>query len=181
MKYLLLIVVLGLALWFWRSYAGGKEGDGRLPSVGDAAPGFELPDTRGVKHTLTQYRGHWVVLYFYPKADTPGCTRESCRFRDDWPQFQAMHINLVGVSADSPAAKAAFARKYHLPFPLLSDTGGLVARQYGAWMNLGIAGLPRRYTYLIDPDGRIAQVYTDVSVSEHSAEVLADLKRLTGH
>ena len=86
MKYLLLIVVLGLALWFWRSYAGGKEGDGRLPSVGDAAPGFELPDTRGVKHTLTQYRGHWVVLYFYPKADTPGCTRESCRFRDDWPR-----------------------------------------------------------------------------------------------
>ena len=141
----------------------------------------DLRDPRGVHHKMEDYRGRWVVLYFYPKADTPGCTRQSCKFRDDWQQFQSMGVVLVGVSADSQAANAAFALKFHLPFPLLSDVGGAFARQYGAWMNLGITGFPRRYTYIIDPDGRIAKVYTDVSVSEHSAEVIQDLHRLTGY
>lgn len=180
MKYLLIPVVLGLLFWFWRLHTGGKADDGALPMVGQLAPAFELPDTRGTRHKLADYRGRWVVLYFYPKADTPGCTRQSCKFRDDWHSFQEMGVVLVGISADTPADNAAFALKFHLPFPLLSDTGGTFARQYGAWMNLGITGFPRRYTYIIDPDGRIAQVYTDVSVSEHSAEVLTDLKRLTG-
>lgn len=87
---------------------------------------------------------------------------------------------LLGISADAPAANAAFAQKFHLPFHLLSDKGGVFARQYGAWMNLGVAGFPRRYTYIIDPDGRIARVYTGVAVSEHSGEVLGDLKQLMG-
>lgn len=181
MKYLITLVVIALLVWLWRSQASAKAGDGSLPSVGAAAPGFNLPDTRGVQHKLADYRGHWVVLYFYPKADTPGCTRQACKFRDDWQSFQQMGVVLVGISADKPVANAAFSQKFHLPFPLLSDANGDFARQYGAWMNLGITGFPRRYTYLIDPDGRVAKVYTDVSVSGHSAEVLADLKRLTGY
>ena len=181
MKYLLIIAVLGLLFWYWTSRASRGAHEGALPMIGQHAPAFDLADTRKVHHKLADYRGHWVVLYFYPKADTPGCTRQSCKFRDDWYSFQEMGVALVGISADGPAANAAFAQKFHLPFPLLSDPDGAFARQYGAWMNLGITGFARRYTYVIDPDGRIAQVYTDVSVSEHSAEVLADLKRLTGH
>ena len=181
MKYILFVVVIGLLYWLWRGRSGNASTEGALPAVGQPAPAFDLRDTRGVHHKLTDYRGRWVVLYFYPKADTPGCTRQSCKFRDDWQQFQAMGVALVGVSADSQAANAAFALKFHLPFPLLSDTGGAFARQYGAWMNLGITGFPRRYTYIIDPDGRVAKVYTDVAVSEHSAEVIQDLHRLTGY
>lgn len=181
MKYIVFLVIIGLLIWLWRSKSANKSSDGGLPLVGQPAPGFYLPDTRGHRHRLSDYRGRWLVLYFYPKADTPGCTRQSCKFRDDWQSFQQMGVALAGISADAPAANAAFALKFHLPFPLFSDTGGAFARQYGAWMNLGITGFPRRYTYLIDPDGRIAKVYTDVSVSEHSQEVLTDLKRLTGY
>lgn len=181
MKYLMTLVVLALLIWWWRSQDSAKEGDGRVPTVGSLAPDFDLLDTRGVRHQLKDYRGHWLVLYFYPKADTPVCTREACRFRDDWPVFQQIGASLVGISADSPTANAAFATKFHLPFALLSDTGGGFARQYGAWMNLGLMGLPRRYTFVIDPDGRVAKVYTDVSASVHSSEVLADLKHLTGY
>ena len=153
-----------------------------FPKIGSAAPAFTLQDQDGNKVSLKQFKGEKnVVLYFYPKADTPGCTRQACNFRDDWDSFQQMGIVLVGISADKPAANAAFALKFHLPFPLLSDANGDFARQYGAWMNLGITGFPRRYTYVIDPDGRVAKVYTDVSVAEHSAEVLADLKKLTGY
>ncbi len=180
MKYILILVVLGFLFWYWRNHASATPSDGGLPAIGQAAPAFDLTDTRKVHHKLADYRGRWVVLYFYPKADTPGCTRQACNFRDDWHSFQEMGVVLVGISADAPAANAAFAQKFHLPFPLLSDTDGTFARQYGAWMNLGITGFARRYTYVIDPDGRIAQVYTDVSVAEHSGEVLADLKRLTG-
>ncbi len=181
MKYIVSLAIIGLLVWLWRSKSANKSSDGGLPMVGAPAPFFDLPDTRGNRHKLSDYRGRWLVLYFYPKADTPGCTRQSCKFRDDWHSFQQMGVALAGISADAPAANAAFALKFHLPFPLFSDTGGAFARQYGAWMNLGITGFPRRYTYLIDPDGRIAKVYTDVSVSEHSQEVLADLKRLTGY
>lgn len=180
MKYLSILAVLGLLVWFWRARTRGSANEGALPVVGQPAPAFDLRDTRGVHHKLADCRGRWVVLYFYPKADTPGCTRQACQFRDDWHSFQALGVLLLGVSADTPAANAAFAQKFHLPFPLLSDVGGAFARQYGAWLNLGIAGFARRYTYVIDPDGRIAQVYTDVSVSEHSSEVLTDLQRLTG-
>ena len=181
MKYLITLVVIGLLIWLWRSQASAKAGDGSLPAVGTPAPGFDLEDTRRVRHKLADYCGHWVVLYFYPKADTPGCTRQACNFRDDWQSFQQKGVVLMGISADKPVTNAAFSQKFHLPFPLLSDAAGDFARQYGAWMNLGITGFPRRYTYLIDPDGRIAKVYTDVPVSRHSAEVLADLKRLTGY
>jgi peroxiredoxin Q/BCP len=181
MKYLITLVVIAGLVWLWRSQGRAKSGDGSLPAVGSPAPAFNLPDTRGVHHKLADYRGHWLVLYFYPKADTPGCTRQACKFRDDWQTFQHMGVVLVGISADAPGANAAFATKFHLPFPLLSDKGGDFARQYGAWMNLGITGFPRRYTYVIDPDGRIAKVYTDVSVAEHSVEVIGDLKRLTGY
>ena len=181
MKYLIFVIVIGLLFWLWRARSRGAAAECGLPAVGQQAPAFDLRDTRGVHHKLADYRGRWLVVYFYPKANTPGCTRQSCKFRDDWHSFQEMGVVLVGISADSPADNAAFALKFHLPFPLLSDTGGAFARQYGAWMNLGITGFPRRYTYIIDPDGRIARVYTDVAVSEHSAEVVGDLRRLTGH
>lgn len=102
MKYLITLVVIGLLVWLWRSQASAKAGDGSLPAVGAPAPGFDLADTRGVRHKLADYRGHWVVLYFYPKADTPGCTRQACNFRDDWHSFQQKGVVLVGISADKP-------------------------------------------------------------------------------
>lgn len=151
-----------------------------IPLVGSAAPEFSLPDQTGKIMQLTELRGLWVVLYFYPKDDTPGCTEEACQFRDDMASLQSLGARIVGISVDDSNSHAAFARKYNLQFPLLADRDGRVADAYGAlsdWLLLKVA---RRYTFLIDPQGRIAKVYLKVDTSRHSAEIIADLKRLTG-
>ncbi len=152
---------------------------GELPKVGAAAPDFELPDQNGVKHTLKEYAGKWLVLYFYPKDDTPGCTQEACAFRDDLHKLTALGAQVVGISVDDSSSHAEFARKYHLPFPLLADQSAAVAARYGALMNLGFFKIARRYTFLIDPQGRIAKVYQKVETSRHSKEIIEDLKQLT--
>ncbi|MDD5296416.1 MAG: peroxiredoxin [Rhodocyclaceae bacterium] len=145
---------------------------------GEPAPEFTLFDADGTEHQPSEWRGRWLVLYFYPRDNTPGCTTEAVAFRDHLSEFSAFHAQVVGISVDSGASHRAFADQQHLPFPLLSDVGGQVARRYGALMNLAVIQFAKRHTYLIDPEGRIAVVYRDVNPVNHAAEILGDLKRL---
>lgn len=152
---------------------------GELPLVGRPAPEFSLPDQNNRQHALKDYRGSWLVLYFYPRDDTPGCTQEACAFRDDLNQLTEMGAQVLGVSVDDSASHAGFAQKYHLPFPLLADRDGEVAASYGALMDLRIMKLARRFTFLIDPQGNIGKLYLNVETSRHSKEIIEDLKALT--
>lgn len=174
---LALVVLAGVFLAF-RVAAADKAP--RAPESGDPAPDFILPDAAGTPVALQSFRGRWVVLYFYPKDDTPGCTEEACQFRDDWAQLQALGVQVLGVSVDDSASHAAFAKKHGLPFPLLADVGGTVAKAYGAYADWVVFKFAKRYTFLISPDGRIARTYLKVDTSKHSSEVIADLKQLTG-
>ena len=148
------------------------------PAPGAPAPAFELPDQAGEMHRLEDYRGKWLVLYFYPKDDTPGCTTQACEFRDNIFAYRRLGAEIVGISVDDVASHQAFAEKNSLPFPLLADEGGEVAARYGVLRNYGIMKLASRQTFLVAPDGTIAQHYEKVDVDEHSAEVLADLAAL---
>ncbi len=140
------------------------------------APNFSLPDQNGETRTLSALRNRWVVLYFYPRDDTPGCTTEACRFRDDYRAVQQLGAEILGVSIDSPESHARFSEKFALPFPLLADTGGKVAKQYGALWSFGPIRFARRHTFLIDPQGGIAKTYRKVSPDTHSREVIEDLR-----
>jgi len=148
-----------------------------LPATGATAPAFSLADQSGKTRTLAEFRGKWVVLYFYPKDDTPGCTEEACKFRDDIFALSQMGAQVLGVSLDDSASHAQFAKKYSLPFPLLADPSGAVTSSYGA-LPQG-SRYAKRYTFLIDPAGKVAKVYTSVETSRHSVEVIEDLKRLS--
>lgn len=152
-----------------------------IPVRGQAAPAFDLPDQTGTLHSLQRYAGQWVVLYFYPKDDTPGCTQEACTFRDDLHRLKALGAQVIGVSVDDAASHAKFAMKYHLPFPLLADAHGAVAARYGALRNFGFVKFAKRYTFLIDPQGKIAQTYLQVDTSRHSEDIIHDLTKLTAH
>ncbi len=149
-----------------------------IPSPGEVAPDFALLDQHGREVTLAGLRGKWVVLYFYPKNDTPGCTEEACKFRDDIAQLMALGAEVLGVSIAETSSNAEFAKKYHLPFSLLADRDGEVARRYGAYADWMVVKLAKRYTFLIDPRGKIAKTYLKVDTSKHSAEIIADLKAL---
>jgi peroxiredoxin Q/BCP len=151
---------------------------GELPKVGDAAPDFDLPDQNGVQHSLKDFSGKWLVLYFYPRDDTPGCTQEACAFRDDMHKLEALGAQVAGISVDDSNSHAEFAKKYHLPFPLLADKTTEVAARYGALMNLVLLKIAKRYTFLIDPQGKVAKVYEKVETSKHSQEIIEDLKNL---
>jgi thioredoxin-dependent peroxiredoxin len=135
-----------------------------MPAKGDAAPDFEAPDHDGSPFRLSSLRGAPVVLYFYPKADTPGCTIESKGFRDVYPEYQAKHVHVVGVSTDDCPAQQAFRDKYGLPFPLVADSEKKVAGMYGV---LGSSGHARRVTFLIDGAGTIVDVVDTSSPDAH--------------
>lgn len=176
MKWLLIVAALVVfaALFVARAARAGE-----LPEVGKPAPDFNLPDQDGKLHTLQEYRGKWLVLYFYPKDDTPGCTQEACAFRDDLNQISELGAQVVGVSVDDTDSHAEFAKKYHLPFPLLADKTTRTADSYGALMNLFLIKVARRYTFLIDPQGNIGKVYLSVETSRHSKQIIEDLQKLT--
>jgi peroxiredoxin Q/BCP len=146
------------------------------------APDFALPDQEGRGHSLSQYLGQWVLLYFYPKDDTPGCTKEACSIRDAFPKFQILNIKVLGVSVDSVESHKKFAEKYTLPFTLLSDEHKKVVTRYGVWGEKKFMGREHdgtiRSSFLIDPTGTIEKIYTDVKPEKHAEEVLRDLKRL---
>ncbi len=172
-------ILIGVMLAMLALLSAGMVGAGEVPVQGVVAPGFNLPDQNGKAHALADYKNQWVVLYFYPKDDTPGCTQEACTFRDDLHLLTAMKAQVVGISVDDTLSHADFAKKYHLPFPLLADTEGKVAASYGALWNFGLVKVAKRYTFLIDPQGKIARTYLDVDTSRHSKEIIDDLKKLT--
>lgn len=147
---------------------------------GDQAPDFTLQADDGSEVTLSDLRGRKVVLYFYPKDDTPGCTTEACNFRDDIYKIKALGAEIVGISLDSAESHAHFAEKHGLPFPLLSDAEGVVAEKYGCLTEKAGFRYAQRHTFILDPQGRIAKVYRDVDPKSHSGEVISDLKALSG-
>jgi peroxiredoxin Q/BCP len=147
--------------------------------VGQPAPDFRLQDQNGNWHTLEQYRGQWIALYFYPKDNTPGCTKEACAFRDNIFAFEEIGAVILGVSLDDSASHAQFAEKYSLPFSLLADTEGKTAKAYGVLGRLAGFRMAKRQSFLIDPEGRISRHYEKVDPTRHSEDVLADLKQLT--
>ena len=142
------------------------------------APSFELEDQVGKSHLLSDYQGQWVVLYFYPKDDTPGCTTEACAFRDEYKVLSALNTQVLGVSMDSTESHAEFAEKYSLPFPLLADIDGKVANQYGSLASLGPIKFAKRHTIIISPEGKVKKVYRSVNATRHSQQVIKDLTRL---
>jgi thioredoxin-dependent peroxiredoxin len=151
---------------------------GEQPAVGEAAPEFELPDQNGNLHSLEDYRNQWVVLYFYPKDKTPGCTTEACEFRDNIFAFRDLGAQILGVSLDDVDSHKEFAEEYSLPFPLLADTEGDTAAAYGVKTRMFGMTVAKRHTFIIGPDGTIAKHYDTVKPDIHSEEVLADLKTL---
>ena len=149
------------------------------PAPGAPAPAFNLQDQRGAWHRLADYRGQWVVLYFYPKDQTPGCTTQACEFRDNIFAFRKLGVALLGVSVDDVASHKEFAEKHSLPFPILADSSKQTAAAYGVLARmLGVFELAQRDTFIIDPEGRIARHYVKVDPKGHSQFVLNELKAL---
>jgi len=148
-------------------------------TTGDAAPEFELSDQNGQLHSLEDYRDQWVVLYFYPKDETPGCTTEACEFRDNIFAYKDLNAQILGVSLDDAESHKAFAENHGLPFPLLADVDGDAATAYGVKTRMFGMTVAKRQTFIIGPDGIIAKHYEKVKPAEHSDEVLADLQKLT--
>lgn len=147
--------------------------------LNSVAPDFALSDQYQKTHSLPDYLGKWLVLYFYPKDDTPGCTTEACNFRDDIVEIRALGAEVLGVSVDNAESHARFAEKHGLPFALLSDPEGTVAKQYGSLMSLGPLKLAKRHSFIIDPEGKVAKIYRKVNPANHSDEIIADLKQLS--
>ncbi len=152
-------------------------------TIGQNAPTFSLLDQNSIPHTLTDYRGQWVLLYFYPKDDTPGCTKEACGFRDSFAQFKKNNAVILGVSPDSVKSHDKFQAKYALPFPLLSDSEKTVVKLYQVWAPKKFMGREfigtLRSSFLIDPTGKIAKIYEKVKPDGHATQVLSDIKILT--
>jgi peroxiredoxin Q/BCP len=150
--------------------------------IGDNAPAFTLPDQNGDMHSLSDYAGAWLLIYFYPKDDTAGCTKEACMIRDDFPNFEKLDLAVVGVSADSVKSHKKFAEKYHLPFTLLSDEEKEMINAYGVWGKKKFMGREYdgifRSSFLIDPSGVIKKIYEKVKPGEHAEEVLRDMALL---
>ena len=148
------------------------------PAVGSEAPAFRLQDQAGKWHSLSDYQGKWVVLYFYPKDNTPGCTTQACEFRDNIFAYREMGAVILGVSVDDVASHKAFSEEHGLPFPILADSAKSTATAYGTLTTYKDMVLAQRDTFIIDPAGRIAKHYVKVDPKGHSEAVLADLKQL---
>ena len=150
--------------------------------VGNKAPSFNVASSEGKNFSLAEAAGKWLVLYFYPKDDTPGCTTEACNFRDRLKDYQAVNALIYGVSVDGLDAHAKFIKKFHLPFPLLADTEKEMVEAYGVWKEKSMFGKKywgiERTTFLIDPKGKIAQIWSSVKVSNHHEEVLQAIKEM---
>jgi peroxiredoxin Q/BCP len=158
---------------------GSPDWPGESLTVGMMAPEFSLPSTLGRKVSLNEYRGKRVIIYFYPKDDTPGCTMEACAFRDHLPRIMSKDAVVLGVSLDDELSHQRFAQKYNLPFPLLSDVDAAVSRQYGTYKEKNLYGRSywgiERTTFVIDREGRVENVFRRVKVEGHAEEVMATL------
>lgn len=145
---------------------------------GQKAPEFSLLDNKNHKHLLADYLGQWLVIFFYPKDNTPGCTIEACQFRDDYSDISALDTKIIGINTDSTKSHGKFIDKQNLPFPLLSDNSGTICQAYGTLFKLGPITFCKRHSFIIDPEGNIAKIYRSVSPSKHSEQIQADLKAL---
>lgn len=152
-------------------------------SIGDSAPQFSAVDQAGIPHSLKEYAGSWVLLYFYPRDNTPGCTIEACAIRDNWSQFSKAGIVVLGVSTDSSTSHQKFAARFKLPFTLLADDQKTLVKLFGAYGTKKFMGRSFQGTYrisfLINPKGKIAKIYEKVKPSEHAKEVLYDVETLS--
>jgi peroxiredoxin Q/BCP len=171
-------VALLLALAFGLPASAADEPVKPSPAQGSAAPAFRLQDQHGAWHTLEQYRGRWVVLYFYPKDFTPGCTTQVCAFRDDIVALRKAGAEVLGVSLDDVKSHAEFAAEHSVPFPLLSDATRSVATSYGVLTSRAGFTYARRDTFLIDPQGHVARHYENVDPKQNVKNVLSDLDAL---
>jgi peroxiredoxin Q/BCP len=149
---------------------------------GKVAPSFSLNDQDGKTHKLSAYKGKWVLLYFYPKDDTPGCTKQACGIRDEFPAFKKLGCVVFGISTDTEKSHKKFEEKYKLPFTLLADSDKKVVEKYGVWAPKKFMGREflgtQRTSFLISPEGKIAKIYENVKPPVHAEAVLADLKAL---
>ena len=173
-KWLLIAFVIGVALLLWRLTAFANR---NLPKAGGVAPDFSLPDQNGAMRTSGEFRGKWLVLYFYPRDDTPGCTEQAARYRDAMRELEAAGGAVCGVSVDDSDSHAAFARKFNLPFALLADRKGETAARYGSLRDFGLMKFAKRNTFLIDPAGKVAKVYLGVNPARNTTDVVNDLKQ----
>lgn len=171
--WLAVIAVTVLGILFW------SRPRAELLQRGAPAPDFALPDASGAIRSLTDFRGSWLLLYFYPKDDTPGCTKEACAFRDGYQELRQQGVQVVGVSTDDSASHQLFADKHQLPFPLLSDADGKTAERYGALWSLGPLRIAKRHSFLIDRAGNITHIYRSVDPDSHYRQVLDDLAKAT--
>lgn len=152
-----------------------------MVTLGQKAPDFKLPDQNGVDQKLSNYIGKWLLIYFYPKDATPGCTTEACGLRDSFPDFKKLDLTILGISKDSINSHKKFVEKYNLPFTLLADTDATVAKLYDVWKPKKFMGKEflgvMRTSFLINPSGEIAKVYANVKPGVHASEVFEDLKK----
>jgi len=165
-----------MALFFsWPAWANAPL------QAGEAAPDFLLADGDGKMRQTSEWRGRWLILYFYPRDDTPGCTAEAKAFNEHLPELAALKAQVVGISVDDVASHRAFAKSLGLNFPLLADTDGKVSRRYGALNDFAVVKFAKRHTFLIDPAGRIAKIYRDVEPTRHAGELITELKRANAY
>ena len=153
-----------------------KQNTDQKEWVGQSAPDFKLQDQSGKWRTLNQYKGKWIVLYFYPKDDTAGCTQEANQFKSLYPQFLKSNAVVLGVSLDDVTSHQKFSQKLGLPFPILADEKGELAGKFGIVRNFGITKIAKRESFLINPQGAIMYHYTSVNTQTHADQVLKDLK-----
>ena len=168
------IVVLGLGVLVWAAFNSHDD----PPAVGDDAPDFTLVSNEGTEVTLSDYRGQWVVLYFYPKDFTSGCTIQARGFQRDMDEYIAREATILGVSVDDAETHASFCEKESLTFKLLADTEAAVSEAYGSVRGLSEVKMSARNTFVIGPEGKVAEVFLGVNPTPHSEEVLAALDRL---
>ena len=146
--------------------------------IGVTAPDFTLIDQNNKSQTLSKMRGQWVVMYFYPKDETPGCTTEACNFRDNILSIRVKKAIVWGISVDTSKSHAGFSEHYKLPFTLLADIGGRVAKQYGSLLNMVIFKIAKRHSFIINPEGKIVKIYRNVNPKTHVGQILKDLETL---
>ena len=167
-----LLLTVSLAVTWGALHPAWADGE---PVTGTPAPAFRLQDQHDAWISLADQKGKWLVLYFYPMDETPGCTTEACEFRDNIFAYRKLGVNVLGISVQDVASKKQFATKHSLPFSVLADSDKSVAKAYGV---LSMMGFARRETFIIDPNGRIARHYPKVDPKEHSKELLKDLQGL---
>ena len=181
-KIILLCISLSLSLTQFASAESSifsKSETSQKQWVGKAAPAFKLQDQNSKWHSLSQYKGKWIVLYFYPKDNSPGCAQEANQFKVLYPQFLKSNAVVLGVSLDDVKSHQKFSEKLGLPFPILADNNHQLANQFGIVRNLGITKIAKRESFLIDPKGTIVYHYNSVNTQSHAAQVLADIQKFS--